>query len=1195
MFTFTVRKKEVMFTSPVISVTLKIFLIILNMKRLKEKQYSGIYVTTTISKIVERITNKENNEQELKYLVDKCIYSEDAVTSLAASSALILLVNAKVLQISSLLSQLLASLSFIKSHVGILTVICELLKIDLKLKIKSKEICKCEYNLKVPQHPLISILNQHPDAWYNIFNKLKSFYEDEEVSFYANELMYAFYMYVICNPSLSTNPNLQTKLWNYVINVNDQQSLDVVLHTIMWFPLSAKNIVNASCFFIDLTHTQRFCSNEEFSEIVILWLTSITYELIKFDEDPQPILNCLYNAIETKRDCLEKSTSIILIMLSNSICLSSSIYLTNLLRLCRILLSSNYSSEFALLSLKASLLHWKAFKCFLTEHSVNLASEVMQTIDTTMTYRNISKNIYSNKLFKILSCTNEYIHWITEITILGESLNTSNMIQHLEKIDSVPIYILSDFINCLTSILLRDDCSPEVTIKVVEMLSKVVEVYKGLSTQILILLMYKLSHSQEPFINFALLNAVPKMAVLEENLPLVLNILKLTREGLVGMKSFSLTLYYNLWETSNKCYSYLQSILADSNISDQSQTVKMEFYTTKAHVAKQLCMKSPERYGSELVGHLSEILNCCKKNWGTVATSFALEGIIFLCKSGIISIGSTWKALEPYFENETRVPIIKKICDFMTEINSFDPSEYSDELLSAIVTKLFVYVTSESAEVVSAAYNALGSFSLDEVMTELNLVIDGKFKTNSKPGNCWITLLENTETSNLNYVGDFLIKYVSVEIANYRKGTYIVPEGCKEPTTYNYLPERSIVRALGNYLKRNIQVWHDSSKYVYLQCLRVLSQEYSKILPPMDWCFLQELIHDSEARLYCIAIACHQVQLSGTARRLIENYVEAIVEVTNKDEDIVAVYQQLKYLCNSIQPMTLRPFIEKSLNYAIKTHEAEVQTKGKSLLQILVVHVRQILTDETLQEANKMALAQVLVNVTWHIGIDTVVFLEILKCVIKLPKRFIDELSSPKLWKTPSVANLKLSVKVRCAVAVDTNSLSWMNEFIDETSFMAVEQPFVLLNIANLIKSYRNSECASTWLLEYLNHIQSTIANENMSNYNLQFLCDVFIISMIILSGYNVFLESTDELVRLSEYHLLMFSQSITKLMKIQYWNSNIGHIAEWLFHMSSYPETPMHYRKTFYQTLAAIRNENSLEITSTWMKYVANTLPSSQ
>lgn len=129
-------------------------------------------------------------------------------------------------------------------------------------------------------------------------------------------------------------------------------------------------------------------------------------------------------------------------------------------------------------------------------------------------------------------------------------------------------------------------------------------------------------------------------------------------------------------------------------------------------------------------------------------------------------------------------------------------------------------------------------------------------------------------------VEELLVKIVSDEISGYRKATYASQRGGGEPENLNYLPERSTVRALGNHLRRHVLSWQ-SDKSTYLACLRVLSREYAKPLPPLNWCFLQELIHDDpETRSCCVRIAAKQVQMSGTARRLMENYIMAVTEVT---------------------------------------------------------------------------------------------------------------------------------------------------------------------------------------------------------------------------------------------------------------------------------------------------------------------------
>lgn len=62
-------------------------------------------------------------------------------------------------------------------------------------------------------------------------------------------------------------------------------------------------------------------------------------------------------------------------------------------------------------------------------------------------------------------------------------------------------------------------------------------------------------------------------------------------------------------------------------------------------------------------------------------------------------------------------------------------------------------------------------------------------------------MLSDYEGEKLDIVGNFLINFVRKEISQYRTATYKVPEGRKEPQNLDYLPDHSIVRELGNYLR----------------------------------------------------------------------------------------------------------------------------------------------------------------------------------------------------------------------------------------------------------------------------------------------------------------------------------------------------------------------------------------------------------
>lgn len=54
-------------------------------------------------------------------------------------------------------------------------------------------------------------------------------------------------------------------------------------------------------------------------------------------------------------------------------------------------------------------------------------------------------------------------------------------------------------------------------------------------------------------------------------------------------------------------------------------------------------------------------------------------------------------------------------------------------------------------------------------------------------------------------MGDFLITLVRQEISSYTKMTYSVTQQQREPQNYGYLPQHSVVRAIGTYLQNEVE------------------------------------------------------------------------------------------------------------------------------------------------------------------------------------------------------------------------------------------------------------------------------------------------------------------------------------------------------------------------------------------------------
>lgn len=143
-------------------------------------------------------------------------------------------------------------------------------------------------------------------------------------------------------------------------------------------------------------------------------------------------------------------------------------------------------------------------------------------------------------------------------------------------------------------------------------------------------------------------------------------------------------------------------------------------------------------------------------------------------------------------------------------------------------------------------------------------------------GECWIQLLQNMNSETLDAAGDMLAEWLCVELTLYHSGTYKTAAARGEPDNYSYLHHRSICRGITEYLQRLSQGTLEPSKIpVARQCLRILSHNFPRILPPRNWTFLQQFLQQPDLCYYSLIIASKQASSSESGRRVIEMYLNS--------------------------------------------------------------------------------------------------------------------------------------------------------------------------------------------------------------------------------------------------------------------------------------------------------------------------------
>ncbi|XP_030766796.1 uncharacterized protein LOC115890620 isoform X6 [Sitophilus oryzae] len=682
--------------------------------------------------------------------------------------------------------------------------------------------------------------------------------------------------------------------------------------------------------------------------------------------------------------------------------------------------------------------------------------------------------------------------------------------------------------------------------------------------------------------------ALPSMACEKENIPKI----TATIEAIVGesipLSSIARELMYMTWEIDTKCYSNLENLLLTKR-RDALNTYLAEDLTSKAYIIKKLAEKRPELYGKDLVPHLSKILNECSESWMSIPMVLAIEGIGHLCKAEIIDIVRTWETLVPKFKSETRVPVIKSICALISEIPLLSYTESYEKLNDEVIQFLWAYILeNNNTEIINAALNALAVFKFELICAniptyyleeELPQQTSSILGQRTVSGNTWLKflLMCNSREGATN----FFISLVKNEISNYLKYIYQLKRQA-EPDNFGGLPTNSIVKVLGEYVKNNtanISKWINTEKdKLFIACLKILSQEYIKPLPPLNWCFLQELIHIPELKGFCIDIACHQAILSGSARRLVENYIEALTEKNNAselDKEFVIIYKNLKYIAKSIQPIILKPFFEKTLYYTL------TEFREDAVLKDILHYLIYVLEDDQIQKSNKNSIEEVISELVFIVDVNDLTFSLLLNCIGSFSEEGLEKLTKFNL--SFDEAEFVKKMKIRCKIACKKNSLTpmkWINDIFSYAFKNNVRLEIYLDDISTCLKSNILHSDTPAWLMELFGQLQVKVA-DRCELTEIEYFSDILSLSVVYFSGLSILLPKYD--YTSIKY---FFPAAIAFILDEFAWHMHRNQILEWLHHMNMAENIPKEYRNIFGWALCSLRHLEEFSKNSKWMKY---------
>lgn len=682
-------------------------------------------------------------------------------------------------------------------------------------------------------------------------------------------------------------------------------------------------------------------------------------------------------------------------------------------------------------------------------------------------------------------------------------------------------------------------------------IENLVEISKNndaLKSSLVMPLLFKLSSTSNPRLKLSILHNMIQLGATTE----IFSTVKALSTSLV--RSMSIDLHLRLWKIEPRTYPFLHKALVENSAKD---TTDYRLEIVRASAIREICDLRPQ-HGSDLVSIISEILN---KSEGEIQTALAIDSIVLLCQNHVINVGSTWKAISLTTRYEKRPSVIKSLCKFFAIIPSLKRSNLDYEnLMKEILGRLWHMVQWSDESGVKYALKALKSWnyemmSLDTfpeafregiALPQAPEGMEVSILDLEVPGECFVQLLMKVPAA-----GDLITHYIKCEIAEFRSGHYLIKDGQPEPLNYKSLPKQSILKALVQFLIQQATTKKSEklvSDLILVESLKILGKRYSRPLPPLNWCFLFDLMHKSEEiKVECLKIAAKQSVISGTAKRLVENF---LVNLNSNDlDDVNIALSNLPDLCNGVTSEVLRTSIE----HIFKTHRS-----GEFEEKIV----------EFLKQENHVTNRENLVAIILsYVSLSTVT-----TNVIRLiPPKILEAISC----KLSTRQNLEFRFEILKANSAVENKILWVNELLATTDSNFIPA-FTSLLIASDVFPKKS------FILDLTIMMQNRMVEEDFPAEKFKFFIEVFMVASIIASGYFKVLFNHEEIFA-KRYEI--FPQSIELVSQQSEFADSIARIFEFLHHVVDYTGVEGEIKESFKHAIVISKNHSFFKKGKVWQR----------
>uniref|UniRef100_A0A182R082 DUF3730 domain-containing protein n=1 Tax=Anopheles farauti TaxID=69004 RepID=A0A182R082_9DIPT len=1165
-----------------------------------------------------KTSNRTVNEGDIELLKQLC-KSNNLRTCQLANEAILQLAGEGSMELGQALGMLITLLPNTNAgqFIPLSGVIFELLLLDLRRRCTAGSNYTCQFDLIPPQHPIILLFNKASSLGCTgtvlelIVGVLQ--YRDDTIRTNSVEFLRPVLLHLFVNMSQFSDCQ---PIWKLLVqrSLQDPKAISVLYEIIAWrrdttAPQTAYTVAM-------LTDALEIFRREQPNDIdiqlpIALYLAVVLKEYVEYNYDPNRCFALMHAVFMAVVKCDPSiALDVMLTIAADMLSVLTPSKVCGLLEIIQTILPT--CSKVSCMVMKEALIQLLGQPSYTTRHLAQ-CDKLLQAIE------NQKYSPGTELCVRTVFFHADLAKW----TILSNwwTVNETATEHYLQRCGSSGIRFTVILGQLHRSIFLSPAYEEVAWRRSFDRMVNLMKHNELHVAQSMVPLLYGLAQQKDARRRLHILQTIASMGA-KENL---IGILKALTKDLD--RALCLDLYLRLWKAEPRTYPLLYDLLKDT--SRQPKEDHWEHTIARAYTIREVCLIKPQQHGEDLVNLFSEVLSNPKNNENEVAICLSLDAISSLCENHVVNIVSTWKVLGFRFANERRPKVIKSLCRFFASVPLIKITSIEQErLVNHIIGTLWHYVTDyEDREIIEAALGTLKHFNpelltlrqIPEVFrqgielleaSEDDADISPADSPGSVPPECWIQLLQYTNHCAIDAVGDLVAHYITREVETYRGGIYQTPEGRPEPSNLKYLPRASILSTIVNYLIVQSTKFAKSdcaNELVLVQMLRIVAKPYPKPIPPLNWCFLHEYFHHCfEMRDACLQIAFKQMPYSGTAKRLVENYLSELCETIMLEEDLLKIYAAIADVTETLQPDIYKRFVHLSLQYLAERAEDAQFPESASFVQAMALIGQALRREKKYEnEDNFQLLCTTLENFFMRFTLDSETFRKYIETLVHLPAHHFESLLKPSTWKEEiNEEKLRKTIYLQFAFLKHNPTAKSLHfhglaDIVTTVAkrFQKDPETCTLLSEAffNFVEVFtRDNEQESPdvkalvgFMAELIGLIQCalTVTDVQIQPATL-FMIDMLMVAVVSFSGYGG-LYGEQAIALDHSLRLSLFPVALVTTFQHNVWREIEIKVYEFLYHLCGIASLPKEYAVCLRNALICCKKQPYFQQPKTWPKFV--------